>query len=103
MLSGGFGRAQAGRQGEASSAVPGEGHSFSHVPRSLFPEPRQPGWLSLQVVALHRRGGAPFSHHEGLDGTTTDRAMLTIASVFAVLARTLIHDQVQAGLARARA
>jgi hypothetical protein len=48
-------------------------------------------------------GALPFSHHEGLDGTTTDRAMLTIASVFAALAQTLIHDRVQAGLARARA
>ncbi|MFC7478735.1 hypothetical protein ACFQS7_30790, partial [Dankookia sp. GCM10030260] len=38
-----------------------------------------------------------------MDGTTTDRAMLTIALVFAALTRTLIHDRVQAGLARARA
>ena len=98
--------------GRAQGRAPGQGFLGSDG-RGVAPFACPPGRCSLHrdnrdgCPSRSSRytgvGALPFNHHVGLDGTTTDRrAMLTIASGFAALARMLIHGRVRAGLARAR-
>ncbi|MCO6415695.1 recombinase family protein [Siccirubricoccus sp. KC 17139] len=65
---------------------------------------RSTATVSVALAELAAAGVEPYSHREGMDGTTAyGRAMLNMASVFAELERDLIRDRVKAGLARAKA
>jgi DNA invertase Pin-like site-specific DNA recombinase len=65
---------------------------------------RSTATVSAALEELGAAGVRPYSHREGMDGTTAyGRAMLNMASVFAELERELIRDRVKAGLARVRA
>jgi DNA invertase Pin-like site-specific DNA recombinase len=65
---------------------------------------RSTATVSVALAELSDAGVEPYSHREGMDGTTAyGRAMLNMASVFAELERELIRDRVMAGLARAKA
>jgi DNA invertase Pin-like site-specific DNA recombinase len=56
------------------------------------------------LQALHDKGVDLFLHQQGLDtSTTAGKAMFQMLGVFAEFERGIIHERVNAGLARARA
>jgi DNA invertase Pin-like site-specific DNA recombinase len=55
------------------------------------------------LQCLRDKGVDLFLHQQGLDTSTTGRAMFQMLSVFAEFERGIIRERVNAGLARARA
>jgi DNA invertase Pin-like site-specific DNA recombinase len=55
------------------------------------------------LQGLHEKGVGLFLHQQGLDSSTTGKAMFQMLGVFAEFERGIIRERVNAGLARARA